>query len=62
MGLGQVVAGEPCVSLVPLFAGLTREQQADVATLARPVTVGPVRPSSALARGKRLCSWCMRGW
>jgi CRP/FNR family transcriptional regulator len=26
--------------LVPLFAGLTPEQQADVATLARPVTVG----------------------
>jgi CRP/FNR family transcriptional regulator len=41
MALGQVSAGEPCVSLVPLFAGLTREQQADVATLARPVTVGP---------------------
>lgn len=29
------------MSLVPLFAGLTREQQAEVATLARPVTVGP---------------------
>jgi hypothetical protein len=40
MAPGQVSAGEPCVSLVPLFAGLTREQQADVATLARPVTVG----------------------
>ncbi|WP_193315233.1 Crp/Fnr family transcriptional regulator [Nostocoides sp. F2B08] len=26
---------------MPLFAGLTREQQAEVATLARPVTVGP---------------------
>lgn len=41
MALGRVLAGEPCVSLVPLFAGLTREQQAEVATLARPVTVGP---------------------
>ncbi|WP_273654021.1 Crp/Fnr family transcriptional regulator [Cellulomonas fimi] len=41
MARGQVSTGEPCVSLVPLFAGLTREQQADVATLARPVTVGP---------------------
>lgn len=28
------------MSLVPLFAGLTRQQQADVATLARPVSVG----------------------
>lgn len=34
-------ADEPCVALVPVFAGLTREQQAEVATLARPVTVGP---------------------
>lgn len=41
MALGRVLAAEPCVSLVPLFAGLTREQQADVATLARPVTVEP---------------------
>jgi CRP/FNR family transcriptional regulator, anaerobic regulatory protein len=41
MALDEMSAGEPCVSLVPLFAGLTREQQADVATLARPVTVGP---------------------
>ena len=40
MAHGQSSADEPCVSLVPLFAGLTREQQADVATLARPVTVG----------------------
>lgn len=39
MTVGQVLAGEPCVSLVPLFAGLTREQQAEVATLAHPVTV-----------------------
>lgn len=29
------------MSLVPLFAGLTREQQVDVGNLARPVTVGP---------------------
>lgn len=41
MLLGEALAGEPCVSLVPLFAGLAREQQADVATLARPVTVVP---------------------
>ena len=41
MAVGPVLAGEPCVSLVPLFAGLTREQQAEVATLAHPVTVGP---------------------
>ena len=41
MDLGQESADEPCVSLVPLFAGLTREQQADVATLARPATVDP---------------------
>jgi CRP-like cAMP-binding protein len=40
MALGQVSA-EPCVALVPLFAGLTPEQQADVATLARPVSVEP---------------------
>jgi CRP/FNR family transcriptional regulator, anaerobic regulatory protein len=40
MAHGRSSAGEPCVSLVPLFAGLTREQQADVATLARPVAVG----------------------
>lgn len=39
MAVGQGSAGEPCVSLVPLFAGLTREQQAEVATLAHPVTV-----------------------
>jgi CRP/FNR family transcriptional regulator len=39
MAVGHVSAGEPCVSLVPLFAGLTPEQQAEVATLARPVTV-----------------------
>lgn len=39
MTAGQV--SEPCVSLVPIFAGLTPEQQAEVATLARPVTVGP---------------------
>lgn len=39
MAVDQVSAGEPCVSLVPLFAGLTQEQQAEVATLARPVTV-----------------------
>lgn len=31
---------EPCVALVPLFARLTPEQQAEVATLARPVTIG----------------------
>ena len=41
MALDRVSAVEPCVALVPLFAGLTPEQQADVATLARPVTVGP---------------------
>ena len=41
MALDRVSAAEPCVALVPLFAGLTPEQQADVATLARPVTVGP---------------------
>jgi CRP/FNR family transcriptional regulator len=41
MALDQASAGEPCVSLVPLFAGLTREQQADVASLARPMTVEP---------------------
>jgi CRP/FNR family transcriptional regulator len=41
MALDQASADEPCVSLVPLFAGLTREQQADVASLARPITVGP---------------------
>jgi CRP/FNR family transcriptional regulator len=40
MAVGQVSADEPCVSLVPLFAGLTGEQQAEVATLAHPVTVG----------------------
>jgi CRP/FNR family transcriptional regulator len=40
MAPGPVLAGEPCVALVPLFAGLTREQQAEVATLARPVAVG----------------------
>lgn len=40
MADGQVSEGEPCVSLVPIFAGLTPEQQAEVATLARPVTVG----------------------
>jgi CRP/FNR family transcriptional regulator len=39
MAVGQPSAGEPCVSLVPLFAGLTPEQQAEVATLARPVSV-----------------------
>lgn len=39
MAVGLVSAAEPCVSLVPLFAGLTPEQQAEVATLARPVTV-----------------------
>ena len=41
MAVGHVPAGEPCVSLVPLFAGLTREQQAEVAALARPVVVSP---------------------
>jgi CRP/FNR family transcriptional regulator len=35
------------VSLVPVFAGLTREQQAEVATLAHAVTV---RPGEALVR------------
>jgi CRP/FNR family transcriptional regulator len=38
MAVDQVSAGEPCVSLVPLFAGLSREQQAEVAALAHPVT------------------------
>ena len=51
MLLGQALAGEPCVSLVPLFAGLTREQQADVATLARPVTVVPGRDLRSGWRG-----------
>lgn len=41
MAVGQGSVVEPCVSLVPLFAGLTPEQQADVATLAHPVTVAP---------------------
>ena len=41
MALDRVSAAEPCVALVPLFAGLTPEQQADVASLARPVTVEP---------------------
>jgi CRP/FNR family transcriptional regulator len=40
MAHGQSSEGEPCVSLVPLFAGLTPAQQADVASLARPVTIG----------------------
>lgn len=41
MADGQELPGEPCVSLVPVFAGLTREQQAEVATLAHPVIVKP---------------------
>ena len=41
MALDRVSAAEPCVALVPLFAGLTPEQQSDVATLARPVTLEP---------------------
>jgi CRP/FNR family transcriptional regulator len=39
MAVGQGSADEPCVSLVPLFSGLTGQQQAEVATLAHPVTV-----------------------
>ena len=41
---GQESADEPCVALVPLFAGLTRQQQADVASLARPTTVAAGEP------------------
>ncbi|MBN9374047.1 MAG: cyclic nucleotide-binding domain-containing protein [Cellulomonas sp.] len=38
---------EPCVRLVPVFAGLTAAQQAEVGRFARPVTV---RAGDAVAR------------
>ena len=50
------------MSLVPLFAGLTREQQADGRPSPARSPWGPARPSSGLARGRRLGSWCIRGW